>query len=126
MRSVILSAAARSIRPLSRGTAVCQRMLPALCSKTAQQLPLCRRAFSVSAQPREKAEVIKPKAVSASALVKDQELHGFVVENVQSVSELKLKAIRLRHKRTGAEWLHIDRDDSNNVFSIGFNTSPND
>ncbi|ORX66773.1 hypothetical protein DL89DRAFT_295151 [Linderina pennispora] len=81
-----------------------------------QQLPLCRRAFSASTQPRQKAEEAKAKVVSASALVKDQELHGF----------LKLKAIRLRHTRTGAEWLHIDRDDSNNVFSIGFNTSPSD
>ncbi|KAJ2682802.1 Mitochondrial presequence protease, partial [Coemansia spiralis] len=48
------------------------------------------------------------------------------VEDVQAVSELKLKAIRLRHQRTGAEWLHIEREDANNVFSIGFSTSVTD
>ncbi|KAJ1823818.1 Mitochondrial presequence protease, partial [Coemansia sp. RSA 2599] len=64
--------------------------------------------------------------VSSIGLAKDQELHGFVVEDIQSVSDLKLRAIRLRHQKTGAEWLHIDRDDKNNVFSIGFNTSVSD
>ncbi|KAJ2342463.1 Mitochondrial presequence protease, partial [Coemansia sp. RSA 2618] len=63
---------------------------------------------------------------SASDMAPGRQLHGFVVEDVQGVSELKLKAIRLRHSRTGMEWLHIDRDDTNNVFSIGFNTSVSD
>ncbi|KAJ1726417.1 Mitochondrial presequence protease, partial [Coemansia biformis] len=63
---------------------------------------------------------------SSVGLEKGQETHGFEVEDVQAVPELKLKAIRLRHKRTGAEWLHIEREDSNSVFSIGFNTSVED
>ncbi|KAJ2554566.1 Mitochondrial presequence protease [Coemansia sp. RSA 1933] len=54
------------------------------------------------------------------------EMHGFVVEGVQTVSELKLRAVQLRHAATGAEWLHIDRDDRNNVFSVGFGTSVSD
>ncbi|KAG0305729.1 Presequence protease, mitochondrial [Dissophora globulifera] len=40
------------------------------------------------------------------------------------VKELELDAIRLKHDKTGAEHLHIARDDSDNVFSIGFATSP--
>ncbi|KAJ2771508.1 Mitochondrial presequence protease, partial [Coemansia nantahalensis] len=67
---------------------------------------------------------IAPSA--GSGLEKGQAVHGFEVEDVQAVSELKLKAIRLRHQRTGAEWLHIERDDANNVFSVGFNTSVED
>ncbi|KAJ2721291.1 Mitochondrial presequence protease [Coemansia sp. Benny D115] len=65
-------------------------------------------------------------SISAGSLVQGQELHGFVVEDVHTVPELKLKAIRMRHIKTNAEWLHIDRDDNNNVFSIGFNTSVTD
>ncbi|KAJ1721324.1 Mitochondrial presequence protease [Coemansia erecta] len=63
---------------------------------------------------------------SPASLAPRQELHGFLVEDVTSVAELKLQAIRLRHQQTGAEWLHIARDDRNNVFSIGFNTSVSD
>lgn len=32
----------------------------------------------------------------------------------------------MRHDRTGLEHLHVSRDDSNNVFSIGFATPPTD
>ncbi|KAJ2787294.1 Mitochondrial presequence protease [Coemansia interrupta] len=63
---------------------------------------------------------------SSPSLSPNQEIHGFLVEDVTSVGELKLQAIRLRHQTTGAEWLHISRDDRNNVFSIGFNTSVSD
>ncbi|KAJ2370491.1 Mitochondrial presequence protease, partial [Coemansia sp. RSA 2607] len=63
---------------------------------------------------------------SPSALAPHQEMHGFVVEDIRTVGELKLQAIRLRHQKTGASWLHISRDDRNNVFSIGFNTSVED
>ncbi|KAJ2314837.1 Mitochondrial presequence protease [Coemansia sp. Cherry 401B] len=66
------------------------------------------------------------RSQGGSDIERGSQLHGFVVEDVQSVSELKLKAVRLRHQRTGLEWLHIDRDDANNVFSIGFNTSVTD
>ncbi|KAJ2076687.1 Mitochondrial presequence protease [Coemansia sp. RSA 988] len=68
-----------------------------------------------------------PRATTASGeLEVGQEHHGFVVSDAQTVGELKLRAIRLRHQRTGAEWLHIAREDSNNAFSIGFTTSPSD
>ncbi|KAJ1644165.1 Mitochondrial presequence protease [Coemansia asiatica] len=89
--------------------------------------PLLNRLFSSSssARPRQK-EQKDDLPVPKSSLAKDQELHGFIVEDIQTVSELKLRAIRLRHQKTGAEWLHIDRDDKNNVFSIGFNTSVSD
>ncbi|GAV49142.1 hypothetical protein ZYGR_0N05480 [Zygosaccharomyces rouxii] len=51
-------------------------------------------------------------------------IHGYEVRRVLPVPELKLTAVDLVHERTGAEHLHIDRDDKNNVFTIGFKTNP--
>jgi hypothetical protein len=53
-------------------------------------------------------------------------LHGFTLQRVKQVPELELTALHLQHDKTGAEYLHIARDDTNNVFSIGFKTNPPD
>lgn len=53
-------------------------------------------------------------------------LHGFIVDEVQQVHDMYLDAIRLTHLSTGAQYLHLNRDDTNNVFSIGFRTTPMD
>ncbi|PFH57559.1 hypothetical protein XA68_14865 [Ophiocordyceps unilateralis] len=53
-------------------------------------------------------------------------LHGFTLVRAKRVPELELAALHLQHDKTGAEYLHIARDDSNNVFSIGFKTNPPD
>lgn len=53
-------------------------------------------------------------------------LHGFTVKRTKSVPELELAAVHLQHDKTGAEYLHVSRDDTNNVFSIGFKTNPPD
>ncbi|KAL2262588.1 hypothetical protein VTK26DRAFT_853 [Humicola hyalothermophila] len=55
-----------------------------------------------------------------------EKLHGFTLLRAKHVPELELTALHLRHDKTGAEHLHIARDDSNNVFSIGFKTNPPD
>ncbi|MCJ1323766.1 Mitochondrial presequence protease [Thelotrema lepadinum] len=54
------------------------------------------------------------------------QLHGFTLEKASHVPELQLTALQLRHDKTGAEYLHVARDDKNNVFSIGFKTNPPD
>ncbi|KAG0213433.1 Mitochondrial presequence protease [Mortierella sp. GBA30] len=51
-------------------------------------------------------------------------VHGYTVLETRHVKELELDAIRLKHDKTGAEHLHIARDDSNNVFGVGFATPP--
>ncbi|KAF9357601.1 Mitochondrial presequence protease [Mortierella sp. AD094] len=51
-------------------------------------------------------------------------IHGYTVLETRHVKELELDAIRLKHDKTGAEHLHISRDDSNNVFGVGFATPP--
>lgn len=53
-------------------------------------------------------------------------LHGFTVQRAKTVPELELAAIHLCHDKTGAEYIHIAREDRNNVFAAGFKTNPND
>ncbi|XP_071541683.1 presequence protease, mitochondrial-like [Panulirus ornatus] len=55
-----------------------------------------------------------------------REVSGFLVKEIQDVPELHLTAIRLEHLATGADYLHIDRNDQNNVFCVGFRTTPRD
>ncbi|KAI5239517.1 hypothetical protein E4T43_06718 [Aureobasidium subglaciale] len=54
------------------------------------------------------------------------QLHGFTLKRAKHVPELELSALQFTHERTGADYLHIARDDQNNVFSIGFKTNPPD
>lgn len=51
---------------------------------------------------------------------------GFRVKEVQDISELYLTAVRLEHVATGADYLHIARDDPTNTFCVGFRTTPMD
>ena len=55
-----------------------------------------------------------------------EQLHGFTLQRARHIPELQLTALQLQHDKTGAEYLHIARDDKNNVFSIGFKTNPPD
>ncbi|KAI8991000.1 peptidase M16C associated-domain-containing protein [Mycotypha africana] len=57
-----------------------------------------------------------------SLLTPGQRLHGYQVQQVRKVPELELTAISLKHEATGAQHLHIDREDTNNVFAVGFHT----
>ncbi|KAL5624579.1 hypothetical protein BROUX41_004639 [Berkeleyomyces rouxiae] len=55
-----------------------------------------------------------------------EKINGFTLLRSKRVPELELTAIHLKHDKTGADYLHIQREDSNNVFSIGFKTNPPD
>ncbi|KAI9818079.1 MAG: Mitochondrial presequence protease [Pycnora praestabilis] len=55
-----------------------------------------------------------------------EQLHGFTLKRTKHVPELQLSALHFQHDKTGAEYLHVARDDTNNVFSIGFKTNPPD
>ncbi|XP_076633202.1 presequence protease, mitochondrial [Colletes latitarsis] len=55
-----------------------------------------------------------------------QVIHGFIVEKIAKVDEIHLTAVQLTHLGSGAQYLHLARDDSNNVFSVGFRTTPKD
>lgn len=53
-------------------------------------------------------------------------MHGFMLKRKKHIPELQLTAFHLEHEKTGAEYLHVARDDKNNVFSVGFKTNPPD
>ncbi|XP_047610451.1 presequence protease, mitochondrial isoform X1 [Phacochoerus africanus] len=55
-----------------------------------------------------------------------EKLHGFTVSQVTAVPELSLTAVRLSHDGTGAQYLHLAREDRNNTFSVQFRTTPAD
>jgi hypothetical protein len=55
-----------------------------------------------------------------------EQLHGFTLRSAEHIPELEMTALHLQHDKTGAEYLHVARDDANNVFSIGFKTNPPD
>eukprot|EP01080_Neovahlkampfia_damariscottae_P006260 gene6260-10268_t len=55
------------------------------------------------------------------------ELFGFKILKVQTVTELSITTYFLKHIKTGAEYFHIKHPkDTNNFFSIGFRTPPRD
>ncbi|XP_069565063.1 presequence protease, mitochondrial [Brachyistius frenatus] len=55
-----------------------------------------------------------------------QNIHGFTVREVVAVPDLFLTAVKLTHDKTGAQYLHAARDDSNNLFSVQLRTTPMD
>lgn len=55
-----------------------------------------------------------------------EHIHGFTLRRKKHVPELHLTALQLEHDKTGAEYLHVAREDKNNVFAINFKTNPTD
>lgn len=55
-----------------------------------------------------------------------EQVHGFTLRDIKHVPELHLTALQLEHDKTGAEYLHVARNDKNNVFAISFKTNPTD
>lgn len=54
------------------------------------------------------------------------ELHGWTVEHIDPITILNAKMIRLRHRKTGARFMHLYREDDNHLFAVGFRTPPED
>jgi len=51
---------------------------------------------------------------------------GYSVLEVTDIGDYNATGVWLKHDQTGAEHLHIERDDQNNVFSVSFRTTPFD
>lgn len=43
-------------------------------------------------------------------------IHGYTVNSVMEVPEFDLVTVKLTHDNTGAQHLHLARNDSNNAF----------
>lgn len=80
-----------------------------------------RSAYSVLASTNE----AKVK-IGIENLTVGKEYEGFKVKSIQEVGDLALTTVRLSHIKTGADYLHISREDANNVFCVGFRTTPKD
>jgi len=52
--------------------------------------------------------------------------HGFKLHREEKVEEINSIARVFIHEKTGAKLLHMENDDSNKVFAIGFKTPPSD
>lgn len=52
--------------------------------------------------------------------------HGFILNKEEEISEVNSKVRIFEHEKTGAKLLHMENDDTNKVFSIGFKTPPTD
>ncbi|KAB8336936.1 hypothetical protein FH972_021241 [Carpinus fangiana] len=63
-------------------------------------------------------------AEAASSLQPGESVHGFTLQRKKHVPELELTALHFQHDKTGGQYLHLAKDDKNNVFSIGFKTNP--
>ncbi|KAL2870866.1 pitrilysin family metalloprotease cym1 [Aspergillus lucknowensis] len=89
--------------------------------------PVCGRVLRSTSSP---SWTQSRKLASASSLENlpevGEQLHGFTVQEKKHVPELHLTAVRLRHDKTDADYLHVAREDKNNVFGIGFKTNPPD
>jgi Zn-dependent M16 (insulinase) family peptidase len=59
-------------------------------------------------------------------MTEGDKLHGYTVNRVTEVPEFDLVAVQLTHDKTSARHLHLARNDSNNVFGVGFRTTPLD
>jgi len=64
--------------------------------------------------------------MSNNKLTAGQSVHGFIVQQVDTLPSINAVMIRLEHQKTGARFMHLDRDDDNNLFGVGFRTPPDD
>lgn len=70
--------------------------------------------------------ILKKKENHTKCINPGKSLHGFLCTDIEYIQEYNMTAYFLTHERTKTEYLHLDRDDSNNVFSVGFRTTPLD
>lgn len=70
--------------------------------------------------------VLKKKESISKHVQPGKSVHGFICTDVEHIKEYNMTAYYLKHEKTKTEYLHLERDDPNNVFSVGFRTTPLD
>ena len=90
----------------------------------ASEMSPSRLRSSRAVQLAESATRRRTYASIAATLPKPgDQLHGFTLDRSKHVAALDLTALHFTHQKTGAQYLHVARDDPNNVFCIGFRTN---
>lgn len=87
-----------------------------------QILSHLQRCKSTAAKP----QVIFKRTEKQLKFTPGSEYHGFLCTKTDFVPDFNMMAYLFRHEKTGSEYMHIDRADSNNIFSINFRTTPFD
>ncbi len=64
--------------------------------------------------------------IPAPAHAPGDSLHGFIIDAVTEIPDIKALAYEATHARTGAQLLHVHCNDEENLFSVGFRTPPSD
>ncbi|HEX3019274.1 MAG TPA: insulinase family protein [Chitinispirillaceae bacterium] len=62
------------------------------------------------------------KTIPQQSYKEKSNIHGFILERIQVISELHSTAYIFKHQKTAARLLHLFNDDPNNLFSIAFRT----
>lgn len=52
--------------------------------------------------------------------------NGFLCKEIEFIDDFNMTAMIFEHQKTGLQYIHLDRNDSNNLFSINFRTTPFD
>ena len=60
--------------------------------------------------------------IPAAAHQPGEQLHGFVIDSVTEIPDIKALAYRAHHIATGADLLAVHAHDEENLFSVGFRT----
>lgn len=96
----------------------------------------CRRSFiAKNAEPSTASIVDKVQPSIHNPLIQlpsanqyqpGQTYDGFYCESAEYIPDFNMAAYQFHHERLLTKYLHIDRNDPNNVFSINFRTTPFD
>ncbi|RWS26152.1 Presequence protease-like protein [Leptotrombidium deliense] len=89
-------------------------------------LHACRRKKALECMSKRWSTTILPKETSNNIHKIGDLIHGYRLLRLQDVPELCLTAYHLQHEQTGAQHLHIARDDMNNAFAVSLRTTPTD
>ncbi|OWR50689.1 metalloprotease [Danaus plexippus plexippus] len=84
-----------------------------------------QKSLIIAGQRNYAGGILKTKK-NLSSLQPGKVYHGFMCCEVEPINEYNMTAYLLRHEKTQTEYLHLERDDTNNVFSVGFRTTPLD
>lgn len=98
-------------------------MITRLLQRSLRPLPIQHLSRSFSSQTATKTAIDDATFRKSKYLVGDS-VHGFVCTNAKFIPEFNMTAYVLKHQKTGLEYLHVDRPDNNNVFSVNFRTTP--
>jgi len=68
----------------------------------------------------------REEGIPAPCLSPEEVVHGFAVERVVPLAEIRCTAYSLRHAKSGARVIHLHTHDSENLFAVAFRTPPPD